>query len=206
MDGTRSTANAPSAARQHPMALFLRNFIRHPMAVGTFTPSSRWVVRRLLAAIDFERAQQLVEYGPGIGTITTALLERMRPGARLLAIESNGEFAEYLRERFRDPRLTVVHGSAADVRAALHAARMRTIDQVVTGIPLSTLPRAVTRRVLDETRALLATDGRLLVYQYSTRVLPELRRRFTDVRHAIEWRNLLPMHVYDCRGRWLDGG
>lgn len=206
MDGTRSAASPADTPRRHPLALFARNFLRQPLAVGTFTPSSRWVVRRLLAAIDFERAQHLVEYGPGIGTITAGLLERMAPNARLVVIETNGEFAEYLGERFRDPRLTVVHGSAEQVRAATQAAGMRTIDQVVTGIPLSTLPRAVTRRVLDETRALLASDGRLLVYQYSTSALPELRARFAEVGHAVEWRNLLPMHLYDCRGRRIDGG
>ena len=36
-----------------------------------------------------------VEYGPGVGTFTTKILERMRPDATLIAFEINPDFIKY---------------------------------------------------------------------------------------------------------------
>jgi phospholipid N-methyltransferase len=199
MDGTRTASAQAAAGTRHPLAMFARNFLRQPLAVGTLLPSSRWVVQRLLQAIDLSEAQQLVEFGPGIGTISAALLERMPASSRLLVIETNAEFVNYLRSRFDDPRLTIAHGSAEQLRTLLAASGARQADRIVSGIPLSTLGAATRRRVLDETQSLLAADGRLLVYQYSSTARRHLEQRFAAVEHALEWRNLLPMHLFFCR-------
>lgn len=200
MDGSSPSRVAATELQKRQLSLFVRNFIRHPRMVGTLTPSSRWVVARLVDAIDFERARCIVEYGPGLGTITAALLERMHPRARLLVIETNGEFVDFLRSGFDDRRLTVVHGSAEDVAEALARHRLGAADCVISGIPLSTLPRATREQVLARTASILADDGRLLVYQYSNSARRHLRQHFELLSASIEWRNLLPMHLFVCRG------
>jgi len=67
--------------------------------LGSVIPSSPFLVNDVLTQIDWQRAQVLVEYGPGVGTITQEILKRMGPDALLVAIELNPEFVSFLREK-----------------------------------------------------------------------------------------------------------
>ena len=178
--------------------VFARNFLRHPLTVGTFAPSSPFVVRQLLGQIDWVSARTVVEYGPGVGTITAAMLRRMRPDARLLAIETNAEFVRFMREHIRDPRLTVRQGAAAEVLRMLEESGLGPADCIVSGIPFSTMPEHRRRQTLAATAQALAGGGRLVVYQWTQSVLPHLDGLFEVVDEAVEWRNLWPMRLFLC--------
>ena len=80
------------SARSRQALLFAQNFLKHPKMIGSFIPSSRYLVDRLLGEIDWETASIIVEYGPGVGTITSQVLRRMRPDAKLIVIEMNEDF------------------------------------------------------------------------------------------------------------------
>src|ERR1700730_17551934 len=92
--------------------LFARNFLRHPRMLGSIVPSSRFLVRRLLAPVDWSQARVIVEYGPGVGVVTWQILRNMRPDAALIVIEMNPQFVAFLRSAIADVRLKVVEGSA----------------------------------------------------------------------------------------------
>jgi hypothetical protein len=66
--------------------LFVRNFFCHPRMLGSIIPSSRFLIRQLLAPVEWSRARVIVEYGPGVGVITREILRRMRSDATLIAI------------------------------------------------------------------------------------------------------------------------
>lgn len=184
------------AGRLRRGLLFVLNFLKHPRMVGTFAVSSPALVQRLLRDVDWSACRTIVELGPGVGTITEAILRRMPADARLLAIETNLDFVAELRRTLADPRLTVVHGSAAELHRHVEAGRG--VDLVVSGIPFSTMPPPVREAVLSEVDAALSPHGRFLVYQYSGRVLPLLRRRFRVLAREVEWRNLVPMRLFRC--------
>ena len=187
----------PQTQRQlEPMAIFAKNFFQHPRMLGSVIPSSRFLIRRLLGEIDFARARVFVEYGPGVGTITRHILRRMRPDAVLVVLETNPEFVSYLRRTLPDPRLRVVHGSAATVRSALAAAGVERADYAISGIPFSTMPEGVRHDILRATREALRPSGTFLVYQFSPRVLPYLREVFSRVRREFEPLNVLPAHLF----------
>src|SRR5258705_5203082 len=103
------------ASRASQLLLFARNFVKHPNMVGWMLPSSPFVVDSVLKQVDWEAARVIVEYGPGVGTFTTSVLERMRPDATLIALETNPEFFQFLNGSFRDPRLRLVQESAAEI-------------------------------------------------------------------------------------------
>src|SRR5439155_1669842 len=96
-------------------ALFARDFFRHPRMLGSIVPSSRFLIKQLLAPIDWKQARVIVEYGPGVGSITAEILRRMRPDASLIAIATNPEFVSFLRSSTKDERLHVVEASAEKV-------------------------------------------------------------------------------------------
>lgn len=179
-------------------ALFAKNFLQHPRMLGSFIPSSRFLIRTLLGEMDFDRARVIVEYGPGVGTFTRAILARMRPDATLIALETNREFVDFLQGSTPDPRLKIIHGSAATVEGALKSHRLGKADFVISGIPFSTLPAAEREAVLHATRAVLQPRGAFLVYQFSPMVLSSLRQVFSQVRRGFQPLNMPPAQLFYC--------
>jgi phospholipid N-methyltransferase len=187
--------------------LFARNFLRYPKVLGSVVPSSRFLVEQLLKHVDWQAARLIVEYGPGVGTFTGEILRRMRPDARLIAIELNDEFVDFLGENYPDPRLRVVRGSALEVDDHLrqhhngdgsHASNGKA-DAIVSGIPFSTIALDLRERILAKTHQALGPGGCFLAYQFSRAVLPHLRDQFGSIQEEFVPLNILPARVYCCR-------
>jgi phospholipid N-methyltransferase len=187
-----------SSSRSQQAWLFAQNFLKHPKMIGSFIPSSRYLVDRLLGEVDWGNTKVVVEYGPGVGTITRELLLRMPEDAVLIAIEMNRDFAQYLRTSIHDPRLQVVQGSAAQVREILASRDIFRADCVVSGIPFTSIPPAMREQILQRTRDVLSDDGYFLVYQFTRTVLPHLREMFGTVRTDFEPLNILPAQIFFC--------
>jgi len=181
------------------LALFSRNFIKHPRMLGSLIPSSRFLVNRLLDQVDWSRAGTIVEYGPGVGTFTGEILRRLRPGGSVVAIDTNRDFARYLSSTIRDDRLHVVEGSAADAQESLRERGLGRADYVISGIPYSTMPSDLRERILRTTHDLLQPEGAFLVYQFTRAVLPHLRQVFPHVQQEFEPRNIMPARLFYCR-------
>jgi phospholipid N-methyltransferase len=190
---------APAARRSEQLLLFGRNFLKHPRMLGSLIPSSRFLVDRVLGQVDWSRARTIVEYGPGVGTLTGEILQRLRPDGTLLAIEMNRDFVGYLRRTVPDRRLHVVEGSAAEAASALAARGLRQADYVISGIPYSTMPPEIRDRILRITHDVLHQDGAFLVYQFTRAVLPFLQETFGRVEQGFEPRNIMPARLFFCR-------
>ncbi|MDQ3413876.1 MAG: 16S rRNA (adenine(1518)-N(6)/adenine(1519)-N(6))-dimethyltransferase RsmA [Verrucomicrobiota bacterium] len=68
---------------------------------------ARWMVQEAaISASDF-----VLEIGPGLGALTEPALAT---GARVLAIEKDGRLADFLRVRFADRRVEIIHGDALE--------------------------------------------------------------------------------------------
>jgi phospholipid N-methyltransferase len=189
----------PPPGRAGNALLFARNFFRHPRMLGSIVPSSRFLIKQLLEPINFGRARVIVEYGPGVGVITAELLRRMRSDAALIAIEMNPDFVSYLESAFTDKRLRVIEGSAVSVDEILRRCGHLRADYIISGIPFSTIPAPLRQRILHKTRDMLEPSGAFLVYQFSTRVLRDLKRTFGYVARRFEPLNVLPAHLFICQ-------
>ncbi|HTY16371.1 MAG TPA: methyltransferase domain-containing protein [Myxococcota bacterium] len=176
--------------------LFFRSFLERPMEVGSIIPSSRFLERRVARTAALRDARVVVELGPGTGGTTQALLRALRPDAHLLAIEINPRLAERVRKRLPDPRLVVHCGSAAEITDALVAHGLAAPEVVISGIPFSTMPRALALDILHSVRGALAPGGRFVAYQVRDRVAVLGREVFGPPSVALEVRNVPPMRVY----------
>lgn len=193
-----NVAAKKSAVETSAVALFARNFFKYPSMLGSVIPSSRFLVKHLMEQIDWDRVRVLVELGPGVGTITREALKRMGPDAVLLVIELNEEFVEYLRATIRDPRLRVVHGSAANVRRILAEQGIASADHIISSIPYSLLPEATRQEIVTESRRALKAEGSLLVFQYNRTLLPYLKSNFSSVKLNVHFLNILPALIFHC--------
>lgn len=181
-----------------PALVFARNFFKNPRMLGSLIPSSRFLVNQLLRNINWEQARVIVEYGPGVGTISGDILKRMRSDATLVVFEVNDDFVHHLTSRFNDPRLRVVHRSAADVRDVLRELGLGQADYAISGIPFSMMSESDRQAVVTNTHAALRTGGSFLVYQFSSRVRSYLEELFGQVRQQFEPRNILPARLFHC--------
>jgi phospholipid N-methyltransferase len=161
-------------------------------------PSSRYLTRDLLRQVEWEHARVIVEYGPGVGTITGEILRRLRDDGVLVIIERNAEFVDFLQRNFDDPRVRVFHGSAADVASMLQTLAIDYADYIISGIPYSTMPPSLRENILRESHKVLRPGGAFLVYQFTSAVVPALRRVFGDVRQQFVLRNILPARIFSC--------
>lgn len=186
--------NAPSLRSN---LFFARSFLKNPKMLGSCVPSSRYLTRNLMRYIPRETAC-IVEYGPGVGTITHDLLKRLRRDGVLIAIEQNPEFVRYLRDNVRDRRLHVCEGSAEDVARILPQFGIDRADCIISGIPYSTIPPQTRDNILRNSRAVLRDGGTFLVYQFTSAVAPHMRQVFGDVRQEVELRNFLPARIFSA--------
>ncbi len=196
----KSSRRAGSGSFPPKWRIFFRQFLKHPGMIGSVIPSSRTLVDAVLEPVDWERARLFVEYGPGVGTFTRPILERMHPDATLIAIDLNLDFVAWLDAQIDDPRLRVVHGSAVDVRRFIREAGHQQADYVLSGLPFSTLPDGVGAAICAETRAALRPGGEFLIYQYSRYVLRLLTPLFGAISERLEWRNIPPCRVIRAAG------
>jgi phospholipid N-methyltransferase len=192
----RTKGGFGSALGRSPLWLFLRGFIKHPVMVGSVIPSSKMLIDKMLERVDWTNCKLFVEYGPGVGTFTEHVLQRMAPDATLIAIDTNPDFTEYLNRKFRDSRLIAVTGSASDVRSIMADAGFHHADYILSGLPFSTLPAGIGPKIASETAAALRTDGAFLVYQFSPKVRDFIAPHFDRIDKGFEWRNIPPATLF----------
>jgi phospholipid N-methyltransferase len=181
-----------------PGLLFGRTFLRHPRMLGSVVPSSRFLISRVLRQVDWSATRVVVEAGPGVGTLTGPILERLGRDGTLVAFEMNSTFVTHLQAEFPDRRLVVMHRSAAEAGQVLDERGTGPVDLLVSGIPLSGMSKSARLALIAEWRRLLRPGGVLVVYQFTRSALPELRRVFGHVRQEFEPLNVLPARVFRC--------
>jgi phospholipid N-methyltransferase len=179
-----------------PLWHFLKGFIKHPVMVGSIIPSSKATIDKMLAPVDWAQCKLFVEYGPGVGTFTEHVLQRMAPDATLIAIDTNDDFIRYLTAKFRDNRLLAVNGSAADVQQIIADCGFDHADYILSGLPFSTLPTGVGPTIAEETYEALRPGGAFLVYQFKARARDFMAPHFDRIDRGKEWWNVPPCQLF----------
>jgi phospholipid N-methyltransferase len=175
--------------------VFLRGFLQHPREVASVVPSSRFVERRIVKLAAVRSATTVVELGPGVGGTTRAILQALAPDARLLSLEINPVFHALLR-KIDDPRFVVHLGSAEDLRGTLASYGLSAPQAIVSGIPFSTMSRAVANRVLDAVADVLPPGGRFVAYQVRDHVHQLCRPYLGPARVEVELLNVPPLRLF----------
>ena len=141
-------------------------------------------------------ARCVVELGAGTGPYTREILARLGASGRLLAFEADPALACGLARDLADPRLEVIAESAVSFDAYLAAQRP---EVIVSALPFTSLPAAVSTEVLGVARRVLADDGVMLVLQYSPFMQRELERTFGSVKRRFSVLNVPPAVLFACR-------
>jgi len=196
LKGSRRLQRRHDRRSPSPQWQFLRGFLKNPVMVGSIIPSSKVLIEKMLSPVDWANTRVFVEYGPGVGTFTRPILDRLGPDATLVTIDTNPDFTRYLKEAIDDPRLVAVHGSAADVEKILADRNLGSADYVLSGLPFSTLPPGVGDDIAEATANVIRPGGAFLVYQFSPKVRQFIAPYFDRLVRGFEWVNAPPATLF----------
>ncbi len=184
---------------------FLKNFLRHPTKVGAIAPSSPGLVRIMTQWFDWERIRNVVEFGPGTGVFTEAIVEQLHPDAHFFAIEQSQELVEATRKRC--PGTTVYHDSVTNVRELCRQQSIDHVDAVICGLPWASFSQSLQTEIMDSMLEVLPPGGQFATFAYwQGLALPaglRFSRRLTETFSSVQrsptaWKNLPPAFVYRC--------
>ncbi|MEU4223932.1 methyltransferase domain-containing protein [Nonomuraea sp. NPDC026600] len=187
------------------MSFFLE-FVRDPMTIGAVAPSSPALARAATAVVPRTGSPVVVELGPGTGSFTEAIQQRLAGRGRHIAVEVNPRFADKLGALH--PAVDVVHADAADLVTVLAQRGLRQADVVVSGLPWAAFTENHQREVLSAVVDALSPHGVFTTFAYvhawwappARRLLRSMRSRFDEVVISrTVWANLPPALVYYCR-------
>lgn len=173
---------------------YVKVFMDDP-AVAAVTPSSRFLVDRTVKAMDLAHAKVIVEYGAARGVMTRKILEKMRPDAKLIAIEFNADLYKELTD-LHDPRMIPVHGDVREIEKILAKHGLHGADVIVSGVPFAFFSGRGRHELLTKTSSLLNEGGRFVAYQVTTHLIPMLPDYFSKVDTQFEVRNMPPHFVF----------
>ena len=183
-------------------ALFFKRFLQRPFQIASIVPSSRALVERVAAKIDFDRAKVIAEYGPGEGVHSREIARRMRPDARLLLFELDPAFSRDLERQFADdPRIAVLNRNAADLPHEMNARGISHCDYILSGIAFSILKIDKKRALLQSTYDALAPSGSFIIYQVTNELKQHASPIFDDAESEYFLQNIPPMFITVFRKR-----
>lgn len=147
--------------------LFFLRVLKNPRQLGAVAPSSRFLGKLLAENALIEGTSPIVELGGGTGSITRALIAEGVEPSRIYVIELDEALANYLRLKF--PGVNVIQGNATDLETILPAEVLGKVKRVVSGLPMTTIPSEVRKKIIEASFKILEKDGALLQYTYSPR-------------------------------------
>lgn len=176
--------------------LFLRRFISRPLDVGSVVPSSRFLVRSMVAGIDWHRVKNVAELGAGTGVITDAIDHSRHRNSRFLSFERDDNMRHALAGRY--PSVDFCQ-DAFGLRVELQQRQLQGLDCVVSGLPLFNFPDRERRLLLTDIHELLNPGGVFVAFQYTRVLKPFLVSMYDEMETHFVWANLPPAFVYLCK-------
>ncbi len=178
---------------------FLKEAISTVKTSGTLIPSSRFLAEKMLKHIDFEKAKLIVELGSGNGAITKRILSKMNPRTKLICFEINDTFYEELL-KINNSQVTILKASAEDIIEEINKLNYKEADYIVSGLPLSILPKKLSESILIESHKVLKKEGRFVQFQYSLDYYKKLKKIFNKKNVSLNFEpiNFPPAFIYSC--------
>lgn len=195
----------PDAATLGDYRTFFTTAMRSPRMLGAATPTSQAVGEFVAQVVPSSGSPVVVELGPGTGSLSGPIHDRLPSGARHVGIELNDDLVKHLRTH--RPWLELVHGDAGDLVALLDKLGIERVDAVISSIPWSLLAADEQNHILQQVTEVLVPHGAFTALTY----LPAgrsaggryfrqtLSATFDEVLTHTTWLNVPPILHYVCR-------
>lgn len=144
---------------------FLQAFLKNPTKVGAIIPSSPELAQKMLAGIEPNEDNVVLELGVGTGAITKHLREIIPNERSYLGIELDGDLVRALNRKF--PGLKIVRGNACETQVIHQEIGFGKIGYIICCLPFVSLPNEVGETILVEIDKFMQEGCTFRTFQYS---------------------------------------
>lgn len=190
------TSSESTSAMIADNLLFFKRMVTAPRRVSALAPSSKALGRAMALGLGPDSGK-IVEFGPGTGRLTAAIIAAGVKPADLTCLELDPEFTALIRRRF--PGVTVINAGADTAKAHVS----EPVSRVISGLPLLSMPVAVRLAIVQAAFDILRPGGELVQFTYGGK--PPLPRDemaklgLTATKGQLVALNLPPARIYHFR-------
>ena len=144
---------------------FLQAFLKNPGTVGSITPSSPELARRMVAGIRPNEDNVLLELGVGTGAITKFLQEIVPNENSYLGIELDRDLVRSLKKNYRD--MKIVCGNALEAADIHRRSGFGKVGTIICCLPFVSMPNEVGEKILQEIDKFMQQGCTFRTFQYA---------------------------------------
>lgn len=176
--------------------LFLKNWIFHPLQMGTIFPSSPRTGKLIGDLVQNPSQCKVVELGAGTGQVTEWLSKEGIKKENFISVEYDKGFYKELKRKF--PTVNFLNIDAAELLEKIPPEFIGKTDYVISTLPLIPMPKEQQLKILNATFKLLKPEGKLYQVSLSLRKPKYFDELGLESKHVLtSWLNLPPMFVYE---------
>ena len=179
---------------------FIKESLKNIKKVGTVLPSSKFIVEKMVAPINFEKKLIILELGSGSGVITKKLLEKMSCDSQLICFETNKKFYQELK-KINNKKMVLINKSAEKMKQHLDKFEIEKVDYIVSSVPLVSLSKETTNKILSVSVEILGKSGKLIQLQYTKLLDKKLKSYYNQIDIQFTPKYYLPAFIYTCHNQ-----
>jgi phospholipid N-methyltransferase len=144
---------------------FLQAFLKNPAKVGSITPSSPELAKRMIYGIKPSPDNVVMELGVGTGAITKYLQEIVPDDQSYLGIELDRDLVRSLNRNY--PNMQIERGNALDAAAIHERSGLGKIGYIICCLPFVSLPNETGEKILTEIDKFMQHGCTFRTFQYA---------------------------------------
>lgn len=144
---------------------FLQAFLKNPGTVGSITPSSPELARRMVAGIRPDENNVVLELGVGTGAITKFLQGKVPNEDSYLGIELDRDLVRTLTRNYPDMR--IVRGNALQAAEIHKRSGLGKVGTIICCLPFVSMPNEVGENILLQIDKFMQKGCTFRTFQYA---------------------------------------
>lgn len=164
-------------------AIFFSEFLKNVSTVWAITPTSWYVVEKMIQGVSSWKKQCIVEVWPWTGAFTKLILKKMHPESKLICIEINKEFHSQLKDNF--PSAHIYHDSAENIDTYINKHWFKKCDVIISAIPWAALDISLQKKIMYKLYDSLKVSGTFVTIAYKWFHKLEKGKRFSELLYSV---------------------
>lgn len=144
---------------------FLQAFLKNPGKVGSITPSSPELARRMVAGLRPDENNVVLELGVGTGAITKFLQGKVSDDRSYLGIELDRDLVRTLKKNY--PYMKIVRGNALQALEIYHKSGLGKVGTIICCLPFVSMPNEIGEKILHEVDNFMRQGCTFRTFQYA---------------------------------------
>ena len=144
---------------------FLQAFLKNPGTVGSITPSSPELAKRMVLGLKPDENNVVLELGVGTGAITKFLQEIVPNDKSYLGIELDRALVKSLKRNY--PNMCIVRGNALQASELHRRSGLGKVTTIICCLPFVSMPNEIGEGILQEIDNFMQLGCTFRTFQYA---------------------------------------